>query len=163
MAHVNNIFDLAKHVSHHRKRVYFLGMKHLMRHQTTSKEQKTASKIILGLHDIEKYLFLPWLWKYYGKKGNKANARKLYTRMNKVGGYILQTVLYFFNFNKTLVEKVSKIEKIVDVIDRHCDPVALEEFDLKEKRPLTLFLERKELPFAMTIKKLWLDTFSKIL
>ena len=154
MAHINNIKEFARHISNHRTRVYALGM--------TMRGPKILKTIIFGLHDIEKYFFIFQLWKYYGSKGHGPERRKaieLYTRMNKLGYIIISVVLFFVRFPEHSVDKVKRLEKVIDVIDRHCDPVALEEFNLKEKRPLTQFLDVKDLPLAMSLKKKWLDLF----
>lgn len=150
--YVKNIWDMLNHVRNHRRRLYSLGK--------DVKGPMILRKIIFGLHDIEKFFFLPWLWKYYGPRGSgNPIAKKLYTRMNKVGYFILKCVLFFTPYNKEQIQKMKRYEKIADVIDRHCDPVAMEEFHLKEKRPLVQFIRREDLPCAITFKKRWLDRF----
>lgn len=149
--YVKNIWDMLNHIRHHRQRLYTLGMETKVPHH--------LKKIVFGLHDIEKFLFLPWLWKYYGKKGDKVKAKKLYTRMNKCGYFIINAVLFFTTYSKEEIKKVKRFEKIIDVIDRHCDPIALEEFDLERTRPLVNFLSVHDLPCAITFKKRWLEKF----
>lgn len=150
--YVNNLYDMLKHVQHHRHRVFQLGM------EVTGPKQ--LKKIVFGLHDLEKFVFLPWLWKYYGAKGaGNQNARKLYTRMNKLGYFIVRTVLFFTPYTKEEINRMKRFERIVDVIDRHCDPVAMEEFNLTIKRPLVNFIRREDLPCAITFKQKWLRHF----
>lgn len=151
--YVNSLGDMLHHVRNHRRRLYSLG--------TDVKGPQTLRKIVFGLHDVEKFVFLPWLWKYYGAKGaGNSDAKKLYTRMNKLGYFILKIVLFFTPYNKEQIQRMKRFEKIADVIDRHCDPVAMEEFNLKEKRPLVHFIRREDLACAITFKKRWLDRFS---
>lgn len=151
--YVKNIWDMMKHVRHHRHRLYILGME--------TKGPKGLKQIVFGLHDIEKFLFLPWLWKYYGPKGNKKKAKAVYTRMNQFGDFIINTVLLFTSYTAEQIKEVKRYEKIVDVVDRHCDPVALEEFNLEKQRPLTNFIKVNDLPRAVAFKKKWMDRFSE--
>jgi hypothetical protein len=153
--YVKNIWDMLTHVRNHRGRVYFLSAE--------VKGPKFLKTIIFGLHDIEKFIFLPWLWKYYGAKGaGNPNAKALYIRMNKTGYFIIKCVLALFPFyTSEQVRKMKRFEKIADVIDRHCDPVALEEFNLTTTRPLVQFIRRDDLPCAITFKKRWLNKFGE--
>ena len=157
--YVTNILEMSFHIAHHRKRVLTLGMDIHKEKDLTRLLYYTVFK----LHDIEKYLFLPWLWKYYGKKGDKVKAKQLYIRMNKVGAVIIKAALFFFFFFKQQEKnKVKHYEHIIDVIDRHCDPVAMEEFDLVEQRPLTNFISVRDLPMAISFKKKWLEKFDDL-
>jgi hypothetical protein len=107
------------------------------------------------VHDLEKYPFLPWLWKYYGGKGYRAGARKLYTRMNRFGQFIQDLILIPFFWNKDAIANAVRIEHIADVVDRNTDPVAMEEFCLKIQKPMSEFLPIEDLYLAETLKKLW--------
>ncbi len=156
MKYVNNVFQLAKHITEHKKRLYILGMEW----SKGSVSPFYLKFIIFFFHDIEKYFFLPWLWKYYGPKGDKIKARKLYDRMNKVGNFIISFLLFFFPVYKNDLKRMQRMEKIIDVVDRSCDPVAMEEFNLKKKRPLTDFLTVQDLPIANTFIKRWMERFS---
>lgn len=149
--HVNNIKDMLKHVRNHRRRLYALGME--------VQGPTLLKKVMFGMHDCEKFVFLPWLWKYYGGKGNKQKAKVIYTRMNSLGKFLLNIVLFFLPYSQEEIHRMKRFERIVDVIDRHCDIVALEEFNLKKQRPLTNFIRMTDLPCAITFKKKWLDKF----
>lgn len=139
VVYVNNIWDLAKHVAHHRARVYRLGI---------TLDGSLLSRVVLRVHDLEKYLFLPWLWKYYGGKGDRRIAKRLYTRMNTVGRAILWVAT--LPFSGASIAEAQKSEKIADIVDRQCDPVAVEEF--QRILPMSKFLNDHELEVAEILK-----------
>lgn len=138
--YVSNVLALARQVSRHRRRVYRIG---------TYLDRGITTKVILLVHDIEKYLFLPWLWKYYGEKDKKTlkQAKKVYTRLNKVGRAIKRVATCLFN--QADVAESTIVEHIADVVDRHMDPVANEEFgrDMKTQ-PLSKFLPDRDVEIA---------------
>jgi hypothetical protein len=138
MQYVNSSIDLLRHITLHRKRVYWLGQKinYLV-------DKPSLLKTILIAHDIEKYLVFPILWMFYAGKGNRKTARKFYTQMNKLGALLLKVIIFLrhgFVSQKDL-DQCSRIEHIADVTDRNNDPVAMEEFCLTVQRPLSDFLE----------------------
>lgn len=156
---VNNLLDLKRHVSLHRRRVFALGWR--LRPLVNN---PTVLFLVLLVHDLEKYLFLPWLWKYYGVKGknHKTDARKLYTRMNKVGYHIRNITMLPFFWNKENITQAIIIEHIADVVDRNTDPVAMEEFCLTIQKPMSLFLLSESLKIAETLKPQWFDITNKL-
>lgn len=154
---VMNVWDFRRHVTLHRRRVLKLGWQ--LRSMTKS---PLVLFLVLLVHDLEKYLFLPWLWAYYGGKGWRTGARRLYTRMNKFGQFIQDAVLLPFFWNKEAIADAVRIEHIADVVDRNTDPVAMEEFCLKVQRPMSDFLPAEDLYIAETLKKLWPDVTSHL-
>jgi len=108
--------------------------------------RNTALQAVLYIHDIEKWLFLPFLYWYQLPGKDKSRARELYDKMNFVGSVIVRLRTLFHPIQE--VQEALWMEKCFDVLDRHLDPVALEEFNLKEQRPMSDFLKSSQLKFA---------------
>ena len=142
--YVNNIFHLWRHVTLHRRRVRALGGEYLGFRYLKLRDF-VLFHLLLWSHDLEKYLFLPWLYKYYGGGGDRIAARQLYDKMNKVGKWIQKIIIAPFAWKSHNLKTFHTIEHAVDVADRHCDPVALEEFALDKQRPVHIWLELKHI------------------
>lgn len=150
---VNNLRELARHVSLHRQRLYRVGKAWCFEYDAAWYVELPL-KVALFVHDLEKYLFLPWLWKYYGARGKnhkRSDALALWTRMNKVGAFIKKVALLPLP-GKHLIDG---IEHVIDVVDRHLDPVALEEFNLEKQRPITDFLHIANWELADELIIIW--------
>lgn len=153
---VISIWDFLHHVTLHRKRVLKLGWQ--LRWMTDS---PLILFLVLWIHDLEKYLFLPWLWSYYGGKRYRTGAQNLYDRMNKFGRLLQNLVLLPFFWKQKTIAEVLRIEHIADIVDRSADPVVMEEFNLREHRSLTRFLPKEDWLIAMKLKRRWAQiTFS---
>lgn len=148
--HVNNIFQFAQHVSAHRKRVQRLAWS--FREAAPNRE---VLKIVLAMHDMEKYLLLPLLWRYYNGRGDRAKADVFFKRMNAVGRKLLEAALATVPHTPGDRAAALILERLADVVDRNCDPVALEEFNLKARRPLRDFLDEDYLPAATAMVRRW--------
>lgn len=133
--HVTSIVGLARHVTRHRRRVYQLAL-------FLAPEMGLGGRLLVRMHDVEKYVVLPMLWAFYGGKGNRRLARWCYDRMNQLGRVLVTGIKPFANSG------VPRIEHTADVVDRHCDPVTLEEFSLSAQRPITDFLCAEDVPLA---------------
>lgn len=133
--YVNNIWEFVKHINAHRKRVSLLA---------SVLDSRWQARYVYRLHDIEKYLFLPWLWKYYAGDGDRRKAKSLYTLMNKVGRLLLSMLSFWIN--KAELAEIQKCEKLADVVDRQMDPVAEEEF--QRIRPIEKFVSDDDLEIA---------------
>ena len=138
---VTGYFTLAKRISKHRRRVARLAA-------LLEFPGRTELSSVVRWHDIEKYLFLPWLWKYYAGKGDRTAARKLYDRMNAVGKWLLLRVT-------APSSRALRIERIVDVVDRYCDPETLVEFGNLTQRPLEDFLSPEDVALARRFVEFW--------
>lgn len=103
-------------------------------------------KKVMYIHDLEKWIFLPWLYKYQKPDQDRIKARKLYDRMNKVGSLFVK--LRCRKVNKVVLEQALWVEKTFDVLDRHLDPVALEEFRITEPKPLSTYLSKEQVHLA---------------
>ncbi len=133
------MWDFKEHIDQHRQRVIRMTLALCLRLGYI-----TGSYHLMSLHDIEKYLFLPWLWSYYGNRRNRKQARKLYDRMNKVGSWIRKFYIWYFDISPKAVANVDRFERIADIVDRHCHEATLEEFGITEQRPLSDFLSDPE-------------------
>ncbi len=148
LRYVTNIWQLLDHVTRHRRRVLFLAM-----HQSPLVEFNTRAFLLVWMHDIEKYLFLPWLWKYYGDRRDRNKARKVYDRMNAVGSSIRKAAAWVMCVSKGRLHYLDQVERMVDVVDRHCDAATLEEFGLAVQRPLSDFLKADWIADATVLAK----------
>lgn len=154
--YVNSMWELARHVTLHRKRVYELGMS--LAGERRYSQYKNTLLIALLVHDLEKYLFLPWLWKYYGGKGDRMDAYKIYNKMNRVGDFIRKCLVGKKDINNMGALISYELEHTADVVDRHMDPVAVEEFCMSyPKKPMSNFLPNKDLANAELLKKNWFE------
>jgi hypothetical protein len=156
MQQISNIYQFFKHVNHHRKRIYILGTYRFSK-TTKTRNEKILEFVVFKMHDIEKYLFLPLLC----AKGlnRRETSRKFYDFMNRVGTVLVNNTIrglsFFFKFTEKEIKNVKRFERILDVVDRHCDPVALEEFHINRKRPMFMFLNSKDSKRANVFEKRW--------
>lgn len=140
---VRSLFDFARHVTLHRKRVRVLAT--IADPVVVTKWQGRA---LLALHDVGKYLLLRSLWSFYAGKGDRVAARALYDRLNALDDLIAAPVRWLTP--PAFAERVATAERIADCVDRHCDPVAREEFARREGR-LSDFLDGRRLEVATTL------------
>ncbi|CAB4127345.1 hypothetical protein UFOVP75_150 [uncultured Caudovirales phage] len=139
MAQINTLGQFKQHIDEHRHRVYLLAV-----HADQNLSSSFRNRLIYRLHDVEKYVVLPFLWKCYGGKGQ----RSFYDRMNKLGNFIRKSAILALGIEPETDRQLARIEKIADVVDRHCDPVTPEEFGQSAKRPLQDFLSGSEIMLA---------------
>jgi hypothetical protein len=97
-----------------------------------------ATRVVLRVHDLEKWLFLPWLFYFHGGRGDRALARRGYDLMNRVADAIRFVVLLPFSREDRVVAK--SLERVVDVVDRHMDGEARREFGQETKPDIANFL-----------------------
>lgn len=143
--HNKNLGDFFQHVTHHRQRVAWFA-RCFASHEVV---HTLRFKLLLWLHDIEKYLVLPVLWSYYGERRDRAKARKFYDRMNALGAAIVWPVKLVTP--KKMLDEIERAERMADVLDRHCDPAAREEFnDGANPPPLSKFLSGNDLQKVQT-------------
>lgn len=137
---INTLPKFLRHVNLHRRRVYLLGLA-----LGSPIKNDRAYRTALRIHDIEKYFFIFPLFKYYGGKNpDRLAAQKLYARMNAVGLHMKNVVLLPFNLTADDRRLLDSHERIADVADRHCDPIAMEEFNLKVQKPISIFLDHDQ-------------------
>ena len=106
---------------------------------------------IMWWHDLEKWILLPFMFwhKNAVTKEEKKKARKFYTNLNKLGDKIFNLRFRIFgSYSEQELREAREFEKILDVIDRHLDPVVLREFKLEKQRPISDFLTKPQLLVA---------------
>lgn len=120
-------------VDGHRQRVRVLGGLIAGKHGDVD----SLTVRVLELHDVEKYVFLPLLWRYFGRGQGKV-ARFVFDVMNRVGAAVVffatleMRVLFSASFDARLT-RARQIERIADVIDRSADPTNAIEFGQPNK------------------------------
>lgn len=148
---VRNILDFLRHITLHRKRVRRLAYVLLWKEGPSSWISTNAASRYFTCHDLEKYLFLPVLWWYYGDRRGKKRARSWYDLMNRVGNLISGVAGFVLGTSKEDLNQWKKCEKIADILDRHYDIVAREELAQDFELPMSDFLTEEELKLANSI------------
>ena len=132
---VDSLRAFALHVGLHRARVALL---------VAAMSAQPLPVFVLA-HDIEKRLLRRAIWRFYGGRGNRRHARAVYWLLNALGRLIAAPLkAYCLAPDRAHFER---LERIADVVDRHCDPVAREEF-ADAAPPLSDFLPAEDLPAA---------------
>jgi hypothetical protein len=115
------------------------------------------------------------IYHYVRKNGDKKRAqeaRAFYTKLNKLGKEIQEQVILDWYKNRGIrlrdtntnlfvnaINSAKDWEHVVDVLDRHFDPVAKLEFGYEVKPPLSKFLKPHQLKMASMIEDAWADKF----
>ena len=148
-AYVKNIEDLKQHFDCHRQRLMVLAQALVIQYPEHFKELKNTNLLqeFLHLHDAAKFSHLEDLFMYYNTRplfSNVYEAEKFKSLVARVNAQDELVRLNFFKLkalcgeNSTEYNKQAKllieIERLVDMVDRGLDPVAIEEF-AREMRP----------------------------
>lgn len=147
---VSNVFEFIHHINLHRKRVFKLGWS--LKHECNN---RIILWLVLKVHDIEKYFYLLKLWKLYGRPDHEIPNRELFDSMNKIGKSLQKLILLPFRNQRKSIKQALEVERIADVVDRNSDPVAIEEFHLKQQIPMSHFLPAYDLDIAYRLKEKW--------
>jgi hypothetical protein len=134
----------------HRRRVRLLGLMCVT----------GAGRALCWWHDIEKFVFLPWLFKYRCGGGDRAAAARLYLRLNAVGHFIERMVLW--PYGEAQRGAARRFARVVDCLDRSMDPVARVELgDAENPPPLSRFLTGAEIALAEALRPYWAVLFGE--
>lgn len=127
---------------------------------------------LLDWHDLEKWILLPgMIYHYVRKNGDKKRAQEakaFYTKLNKLGkkiqAYVIDSYIQrdwedYTKEDDVNIATATNWEHVVDVLDRHFDPVAKLEFGYETKPPLSKFLKPHQLKMASMIEDAWADKF----
>lgn len=131
---VRTLADFRRHVTLHRKRVRVLAVL-----ADPGIVDRWQGRALLALHDVAKYPLLAALWRFYGGKGDRVEARRLYDRLNRLDALLAAPVRWLTPAD--FAERVAAAERIADCVDRHRDPVAREEFAQPISPPLSDYLD----------------------
>lgn len=136
--------DFKRHITLHRKRLMALAL-------ALYPNAPLTFKLLVWLHDVEKYLVLDELYSFYAGGGDVVDRDLFVGRMNALGKKLVAPL--YFLLDPVTLARYTNLERIADVVDRHSDPVALEEFNLPRRLPMSKFLRRDQLVVAGPLLK----------
>ncbi|WP_412470243.1 MULTISPECIES: hypothetical protein [unclassified Halobacteriovorax] len=136
--YVNDALDFYQHMQAHKKRVVEMGMRLLKEFPDEFKGlDENILKSVLSVHDNAKvrttsrYNGRPFYEVLYNEGYGKKLDRKIVDALNNQDEKFVKEVFDQFNLNDSTREKILRIEKIADFVDRGMSPVATEEFGRK--------------------------------
>ena len=136
----------------HRRRVRLFGQACLV--------PWSPARILCRWHDVEKWLFLPWLFKYRCGRGDRAAAARVYERMNAIGRAIERMLL--LPYTPPQRDASRSLVRVIDCLDRSLDPVARVELgDAENPPPIGAFLSFPEEALAKALAPQWTAAFGR--